>query len=119
MLTVDVSTLNAQAEVVRTASANGAVILRTSTGVQLASVPLGATPFSPASGGSTSLTANHTAVATASGSATHFELRRSDDSLILTGSVGLGVGDLRLTDTLVNAGDTVSLDALTYVAPGA
>jgi len=118
MLSIDITTRNAQAEVVRTAAVNGFVSIKTSHGQELARVSLGATPFNAASGGVTSLAAGHTATAVLAGTASYFELLRSDLSVILTGSIGVGVGDLQVDNSAVVIGDTFSLDGLSYVAPG-
>jgi hypothetical protein len=119
MLITDLSIRNAQAEVVRAAAANGIVIVKTAYNREVVRVSLGANSFGAAVGGVTSLLAGHTGVVTRAGTAAQFELRRQDLSLILSGGVGVGVGDLRVDNTAVAVGDTFSLDGLSYVAPGA
>lgn len=119
MLSVDTTILTAQADVVGAAAANGHLYIKSGPGQLLVDVPLGATPFAAAVAGVASLVDPVSAVAAANGTAVTFELRRSDLSLILTGSVSVSAGDLILSDTYIVAGDTINIDALSYVAPEA
>lgn len=119
MLLIDATIRTAQADVVGAAAANGRIYLKSGFGQLLASITLGATPFAAAVAGVTSLAAPVSAVAVLTGTAVYFELRRTDLSLILSGSVGSAAGDLILSDTYIVVGDTISVDALSYVAPEA
>lgn len=119
MLLLDLTIRTAQADVVGTAAINGTLVVKSGAGQTLVTVLLGATPFLPAVAGIASLASPVSAVAVLGGTATYFELYRSDVSLILRGSVGVAAGDLLLTDTVIVAGDTISIDALSYVAPEA
>jgi hypothetical protein len=119
MLLLDLTIRNAQADVVGTAAINGTLVIKSGQGQTLVTIPLGATPFLPAVDGVAGLAGPVAAVAVLSGTASYFELYRSDVSLILRGTVGVAAGDLLLTDTVVVVGDTVSVDALSYVAPEA
>ncbi|MFA6132480.1 MAG: hypothetical protein WC869_00535 [Phycisphaerae bacterium] len=117
MLFADVSLLNAQAQVVRDAAVNGTLILKSGTGQTLATFALGAAPFAAPINGVINLATPLLATAVFTGTATYFELYRSDLSLILRGSVGIAAGDLVLTDTAVVTGYSIRIDTLAYVAP--
>ena len=118
MLALDMAIRNAQAEVVRAAAVGGSILVKDGRGQALVTVALGATPFNAAAGGKIELAASHTGTAVYSSTAVYFEMYTSAVELILTGSVGVTAGDLMVSDTVVNTGDTLSLDALAYVAPG-
>lgn len=119
MLLVDPTILTSQADVVGSAAANGHLYIKSGAGRLLVDIALGATPFAAAVAGVASLVAPVSAVAAATGTAVTFELRRSSLSLIVVGSVGSAAGELVLSDTYIVVGDTISIDALSYVAPEA
>jgi hypothetical protein len=118
MLALDMTIRDAQAEVVRTAAANGSLIIKNGSGQALATVALGASPFNAAAGGKIELTAPITAAVVYNGTPNYFEMYTAGSVLILTGSVGVTAGDLLVSSQLFNVGDTFSLDTLAYVAPG-
>jgi hypothetical protein len=119
MMTVDVTTRTAQANVIGAAAVNGHLYIKSGLHQLLVDISLGATPFAAAAAGVTSLAAAVSAVAVSTGTAVYFQLCRSDLSLILSGSVRSAAGDLTLSDTYIVVGDTITIDALSYVAPEA
>ncbi len=119
MLLLDVSMRNIQADAVAAESANGFLVIKSSTGQTLVTAQLPAAPFNPAASGAIELAAPVAGVAVASGVASYFELYRAGMTLILRGTVGSQAGDIVLTSTTINVTDTVSIDNLTYVVPEA
>lgn len=119
MLFLDTSIRNAQAEAVRLAAVNGYINVKSGTGQTLVHLLMGGAPFNPASSGGVSLVSMLSAVATLAGKASYFELFRSDNSLILRGTVGNNAGDIVLSSVNIRLGDTVQLTALSYYTPAA
>lgn len=119
MLSIDATIRTSQANIVRTAAVNGHLYIKTGRGQLLVDIPLGAAPFAAAADGVVQLTDPVSAVAAYTGTASYFELRRSNHTLILSGSVSSTAGDLVLSDTYIVVGDTVIVDTLSYVAPEA
>jgi len=87
--------------------------------IVLATLTFSATAFGAAANGTATanaITADTNAAAT--GTAADFRIRDLDNNEILSGSVSNvgGGGDIQLSSTNINAGDTVSITSLTYTA---
>lgn len=119
MLFLDLTVRDAQAEVVRTAAINGSLRLKSGSGQLLATIPMGLTPFLPASGGAVALTAPLSGPVILAGTVTYFELLRQNLSLILRGTVGNNAGDIVLSSVVLGTPDVITLNALSYVVPAA
>lgn len=119
MLTLDVSIRNAQAEAVRTAAANGSLLIKSGAGNTLCTIALGSSPFAAAANGGIALNGTLSGVAGLGGTATYFELRRSDASLILQGTVSSIAADLILSTTTIQVNDTITVSSLAYYVPAA
>lgn len=119
MLNVDVSIRNAQADLVAAEADSGFVVVKSGTGQTLCTANLPATPFNTAVDGTVELANPVLATVTVTGVAAYFELYRANMTLILTGSVSAVAGDMLVSDTSFVLGDTLNIEALAYVAPGA
>lgn len=55
--------------------------------------------------------------ANASGTADNYQITDSDDTVIISGTVGEGTGDIQLDNTDIAAGQTVTINSLTHTQP--
>ena len=53
------------------------------------------------------------------GTVGYWELRKSDDTVIMRGSVGVGSGELQFLTTSITAGQPINVTAFAFTAPGA
>lgn len=86
----------------------------------LAVISLQSPAFDAASGGSITLQGVPLAdtSANASGSATKFEVRDKDNSMVFSGSVvSTGTGDMTIDNADINSGQSVEITSLAYSAP--
>lgn len=103
-----------------TVDAQGDFVLIGTGTTTLASISLQSPAFDAASGGSITLQGvplTDTS-ADASGSASSFEVRDKDNSVVFSGSVdSTGSPDLTIDNTNINTGQSVKIDSLIYSAP--
>jgi hypothetical protein len=86
--------------------------------VLLATLPLSATAFTAASGGTKTANAITSGTAVATGTATWFRVYKSDNSTaVIDGSVGTSAADLNLNDTAITSGGSVSVTSWTVSCP--
>ena len=100
---------------------SGNLVFKTAAGTIAATLPLAATAAAAAIGG-TAVFTKPTDDSSATGNVsavTKFELRDSGNDAQILGSVTVtgGGGDIELSSIVINAGDTVTVSALTYSAP--
>lgn len=96
---------------------SGKIRFHTSANVVVATCTFGATAFASASAGSAaanSITADTNAVG---GTIAHAHLTKSDDTVILDVSCGVGTGEIQLSSLTVGAGDRVAVSSLTLSMP--
>lgn len=110
---------NTLADDVGAALANGNCVLKEGTTV-ICTIPLGATPFGAASGGT--ITLSGTPSGTASASTTNgvdtFEMQDSGGAIVYTGTVTAtgGGGDMEISNTTIAANETVTITSHSYTA---
>lgn len=111
MPTAATVTRNAAVDAVTALLNSGKIKLHTSGNSAVATLTFGATAFGAASSGSASANAITSDTNAAGGTVDHAHLTKSDDTVILDLSCGVGSGELQLTSLTVGAGDTVSMSA--------
>jgi hypothetical protein len=88
------------------------------TQVKLAKLPLNATAFGAAAGGTKTANAISNGVGLAAGTATWFRVFKSDDATaVIDGSCGTAGTDLVLNDTAITVGGTVQVTSYTVSMP--
>lgn len=94
------------------------VVLQTSGGVAVATLPMSATPFPAASGGSMASNAITSDTNAAGGTVTKGELQTSGSvsKVLFSVTATGGGGDVTMNNTTVPAGVTVSCSGITYDA---
>lgn len=117
---------NSLANAIATAAAAGStnptpqLILETSTGVEVATLNMSATPYGAASSGSITANAISPDTDATGGDLTggRFRVLDRDGTEVYRGTItGVGDGgDLELSSLVIGAGDTVSLSSLVYSA---
>lgn len=88
---------------------SGKFVLKSSAPATLATLTLNATAFAAASTASPSVAVSNSITASASataGTVATFELQTSGSSARITGTVGVGSGDLQVTDNVIPSGTT-------------
>jgi len=84
---------------------------------EVATCPLAVTAFGAAAAGVATAGAITPDTSATGGTTTIANLVTSGASEIVECSVGIGSGDIQLSNNVIGAGDTVSISALTYAAP--
>jgi hypothetical protein len=95
------------------------MVLQTSGGVAVATLPMSATPFPAGAGGSMTANAITSDTNAAGGTATKGELQTSAGTQKVLYSVTAtgGGGDVQMNSTAVSAGQTVACSSLVYTGP--
>lgn len=113
MATAATITRNAAVDGVCALLNSGKIKLHTSGHAVVATLTFGSTAFGAAATGSASANAITSDTNAAGGTVEHAHFTKSDDSVVLDLSCGVGTGELQLTSLTVGAGDTVSMSAAT------
>lgn len=83
-------------------------------GTTLVSITLQDPSFGTASTGTANLQGSPSSTASATGTADTFTIQNKDNSAIINGTI---TGDLSMSSTTVNSGETVKLTSFSYSAP--
>jgi hypothetical protein len=103
---------NAAVDLVDAGAGAGNLIIRTSGGTTLVSFTLDDPAFgNAATGVATAAGFPKTATASASGTADNYQIRDSDNNVIISGTVGTSGTDIVLDNTSINNGQDVELAA--------
>lgn len=94
----------------------GRLVFQTSGSSTVASLPLSATAFGVASGGTCSAGAISDDTNAVGGTMTKAELRDGAGTAVILCSVGTSGADINMSGVVVGAGDTVRVTSLTYSA---
>jgi hypothetical protein len=111
MATAAAVTRNAAVDAVTALHNSGKIKLHASNHAVVATLTFGATAFAGASTGSAAANAITADSNAAGGTVDHAHLTKSDDTVTLDLSCGVGSGEVQLTSLTVGAGDTVSMSA--------
>jgi hypothetical protein len=96
----------------------GNIILRTSGGTTVASFTFETTAYGAASTGvATAASFPKNATAAATGVLDNYQIRNAANTVIISGTVGEGSGDISFDNTDINSGQTVTLSSLTHTQP--
>jgi hypothetical protein len=96
---------------------SGRLVFRIAAGTAAATLPMSATAFGNASGGSATANAITSDTNAAGGNpVTNFIITDKNNATIIAGSVGTSASDINLSSVNIGAGDTVSVSSLTYTA---
>ena len=98
---------------------SGTLELQTSGGAEVATLTFSSTAFGAASSGTATAAAITDDTDATGGVISQFQIKDSNGSLVISGSVSEsgGGGDIIITSTSIGAGDSVSASSLTYTAP--
>lgn len=122
-ITLSTATANAACDaivdLVDGGAAAGYLLIETSGDATIANCAMSDPAFGAAANGTATANSITDESSATAGTAAKFEMRDSDDTNILSGSVTVtgGGGDIELSSTSIGAGDTVSISSLTVGVP--
>ena len=96
------------------AGANGTLVIKTSGDAVLVTINLAEPAFGAASGGVAAISGTPNGVATGAGVAAKFDLKDEDGTVVISGTVGQGSGDISLDNTNIAVDQTVTISTMTY-----
>ena len=96
------------------AGANGTLVIKTSGDAVLVTINLAEPAFGAASGGVAAISGTPNGVATGAGVSAKFDLKDEDGTVVISGTVGQGSGDISLDNTNIAVDQTVTISTMTY-----
>jgi hypothetical protein len=118
-VTLEASARNAAVDAVTALTNGGSVQFQTSADAEVATLPLSATAFGAATGGTATANAITSDTNAAGGTISKAVFRTSADAAVFTVTVTAtgGGGTIELSSTTIGAGDTVALSSYTHTQP--
>lgn len=123
-ITLQTNARNASADAVTALASGGSLIFKDTAAASVATITLSAPAFAAAVTGTATANGLPLICDPCAGSPTAapvstFEIRNSSSVLVLTGDVTnlAGSGSFRLSDLIINAGDRLVINTMTYTQP--